>query len=284
VAAGRLFFYARDGVHGHELWTTDGTEAGTHLVLDIAPGLESSLPRLYSSTFLSADVLADRLVFAANDGVHGNEPWVSDGTGAGTHLVADIDPRDDDPITYASPDEITKVGDRVFFTAFDGFPSDGGHGFQLWMSDGTENGTSLVEVIEPSGAYMFGFLALADRLVFVAGTGKGLRWWTSDGTEEETMRLAGWGPEPDESGLGFGQIGDTLYVLGSGLWITDGSRGGTDWIKPVGTWSLRTVNPYGLGGTVGDRLFFSARDGVHGREPWVTDGTGRGTRLVADIA
>jgi ELWxxDGT repeat protein len=35
---GKLFFTAGDGVHGRELWTSDGTEAGTVLVKDIKPG------------------------------------------------------------------------------------------------------------------------------------------------------------------------------------------------------------------------------------------------------
>src|SRR5688572_12264609 len=32
---GRLFFFADDGVHGRELWSTDGTDAGTQMVKDI---------------------------------------------------------------------------------------------------------------------------------------------------------------------------------------------------------------------------------------------------------
>ena len=35
---GTLFFTADDGIHGRELWTSDGTEEGTVLVKDIDPG------------------------------------------------------------------------------------------------------------------------------------------------------------------------------------------------------------------------------------------------------
>src|SRR6187549_1715944 len=38
-----------------------------------------------------------------------------------------------------------------------------------------------------------------------------------------------------------------------------------------------------LGGVNGKRLFLRANDGTHGFEPWVTDGTAAGTRLVHDI-
>jgi len=37
---GRLIFGADDGVNGHEMWVSDGTEAGTTMVKDINPGSE----------------------------------------------------------------------------------------------------------------------------------------------------------------------------------------------------------------------------------------------------
>ena len=39
-----LFFHAKDGVNGQELWKSDGTAAGTVLVKDIFPGLSGPSP------------------------------------------------------------------------------------------------------------------------------------------------------------------------------------------------------------------------------------------------
>src|SRR5204863_136231 len=78
-----LFFSASDGVHGGELWKSNGTAAGTVLVKDINPGSAGSYP-----VFL-ADVRGT-LFFGADDGVHGGELWKSNGTAAGTVLVKDV--------------------------------------------------------------------------------------------------------------------------------------------------------------------------------------------------
>ncbi|QLQ10216.1 MAG: hypothetical protein HZY75_07250 [Nocardioidaceae bacterium] len=82
----RLFFAADDGVHGHELWTSDGTAEGTVMVKDIHPdGSDSSSPK-------GLTAVGNRLFFTADDGVHGDELWVSDGTEQGTAMVKDIRP------------------------------------------------------------------------------------------------------------------------------------------------------------------------------------------------
>jgi ELWxxDGT repeat protein len=41
----------------------------------------------------TAVALGDRLVFAADDGIHGGELWISDGTPAGTMMLKDINLR-----------------------------------------------------------------------------------------------------------------------------------------------------------------------------------------------
>ena len=65
----------------------------------------------------------------ANDGFgnpffHGNELWKSDGTDAGTVMVADIVPG----TGGASPHELTNVNGTLFF-----FANDGIHGDELWL-------------------------------------------------------------------------------------------------------------------------------------------------------
>jgi len=65
----RLFFAADDGEHGVELWTSDGTAAGTRRLSDLALGPSSSSPRELA-------VIGDRLFFSADNGVIGREPWI----------------------------------------------------------------------------------------------------------------------------------------------------------------------------------------------------------------
>ncbi len=84
-AAGRVFFGVSDGLHGTELWATDGTAAFTALVKDICPGVCGASPFGFAA-------VGGVLFFSADDGARGRELWVSDGTAAGTRLVTDLRP------------------------------------------------------------------------------------------------------------------------------------------------------------------------------------------------
>ena len=277
-----LFFTARDGSHGRELWTSDGSEAGTVMVKDIQPGDGAEY---YTERPQGLTAVGDRLFLLADDGVHGQELWVSDGTEAGTVLVKDIRPGELD--TYGR--EPTAVGDQVYFTARDGV-----HGHELWVSDGTEVGTTLVADLTPGvrADPPRTLAAVGSELFFVLDTNDGPTLWSTDGSEPGTALISATGPPayegysyyplPAEAG---GKLFFTGYDADTGyeLWVSDGTEAGTAVVRDIvpgrrpGSASLRELTD------VGGTLMFIADDGLRGPELWSSDGTEAGTTLVKDV-
>jgi ELWxxDGT repeat protein len=72
-----------DGPDG-ELWKSNGWRNGTVRVKDIRSGPDGSYP------FDFAALGQSNALFAANEDMHGQELWITDGTPNGTHLVEDI--------------------------------------------------------------------------------------------------------------------------------------------------------------------------------------------------
>jgi ELWxxDGT repeat protein len=180
VLTNTLLFQADDGVRGFELWRSDGTGPGTVLVKDIDVRAGNNAGAIYTA------VVNGEFFFEADNVVDGFELWKSDGTDAGTVMVKDINPA---PEGDSGASFLTPVNSAtLYFTAFDGPVSagGGGHGVELWISDGTEAGTRLVKDIWPgtTTSNPYGLTAMNGSLFFSADDGvHGVELWKSDGTD-----------------------------------------------------------------------------------------------------
>jgi ELWxxDGT repeat protein len=128
--ANKLYF-----AHRKSLWSSDGTEAGTNIVATIPTNTVVG-----DGAIGTISAINGKLYFLATSDAAGREPWVSDGTAAGTQMLLDIFPG---PKSSATPSV-----NRAYFQVWNGqvlfSANDGGSGYGLWKTDGTAAGTNLV--------------------------------------------------------------------------------------------------------------------------------------------
>lgn len=195
-----LYFLADDHVHGKELWKTDGTYPGTHLVADINPGPGGSdITNLISLN-------GRLLLFWANDFVFGRELWRTDGTREGTTRVKDIAPGPHGTNNFLLLN--AAMNDELYFNIQIGT----GTVHQLWKTNGQEGGTVLIrdnlyspsqgfnasDTIVPADSAILGnklyFRAAATPLVNGYWN---TELWTTDGTAQGTYQVKDIAPGND---------------------------------------------------------------------------------------
>src|ERR1051325_3208718 len=259
---GKLYFNAKDDAVGEQLWVSDGTSAGTHMAL-----------RSIECPGVSCDGVVPRGYFRIGDAaffVTKNALWKTDGTTAGTVRLAAID--------LALP--VHSSAKAAYLTSTNG----------LWKTDGTAAGTRLVGAIP----VIRDSVALDDgRLVFVSDGDHfdQCRLRTSDGTAGG-IHEGGTIPCGGGSGGFIGAIGSRVFfkavdaAVGMELWTADVDSGAVGLVKDIDprhdTRSVFSGDP-GDGAVLGGKFLFPATSAA-GRELWMSDGTGEGTKLVANIA
>jgi ELWxxDGT repeat protein len=193
-----------------------------------------------------------RLYFSYDDHRNGQELWWTNGTPGRATMITDLNRRNDSDEDYYDPWVLGHMRNTVYFAAHSEL---GKPDMVLWKTDGTRSGTKLVKDINLA---VYGSDTVADRIDGLASVGKTFLFGAVD------------------------------YDHGEGLWRTDGTSAGTTLVKDIRAGderyesydtdlALQTV------AVLGGALYFSAGDGVHGRELWRTDGTEAGTKLVKDI-
>jgi ELWxxDGT repeat protein len=246
------------------LYTTDGT--GTTELKD--KGSEN----------LKSCVGGGNLYLAVDDGTNGIEPWITDGSKAGTQLLKDINPGGNGFPGGDSSNMVYYSG-AAYFSAFDG-----NSGIEPWRTSGNNN-AQLVQDINPSGSSSpLNFVIASGKLFFSARlantTGREMYVYNG-GTATMINDLApgivdGVSEEPPIV------YNDMVYFCGRGmpggleLHLTNGTN------MPM----VKDINPGGDSNPRGfyifnNKLYFTANDGTHGDELWVTNGIN--TDMVKDI-
>jgi ELWxxDGT repeat protein len=265
--SGGLFFAGSDPAHGVEPWFTDGTVAGTRLLKDIDPGTSNGFVHTSSAHEVEAGTLA-----FLGEGEDGNEIWLTDGTPANTRRLMRLERHG----WSILPGAFTKFGDAIYFLGVRQ-----GEPLTLWKADAVTGDFVAVHQI-PGQLYSTAIWKVGDAMLFTAGD----ELWRSDGTEAGTVMVRDGLPAPECINLQNFVVGDgLLYWYGHAgnvpeLWRSDGTAAGTFRLgKLMEAGSCRPRHFHYSDG----RLYFAGRDDLYGSEPWVTDGTLMGTRLLADV-
>lgn len=255
ISGNTMYFGGYDAANGNELWVTDGTAAGTHIVKDLKAGTGSSNPfafcKIGSDVFFTATAVAserklwktdgtaagtvqipvaepffildnavglvnNKMIFYAHNTVDGYEPYVSDGTAAGTFMLANINPAGNSWLSQSQNAHLRFNSKYVFFAANNGTAN------ALWRTDGTSAGTIQLTTnaqavasdvsgggytdIDETGLWMIQYDGLA--------SGANNKLYRSDGTIAGTYQVA--------TGLSYAQY---LKIYKSGLWMQSRNTG-----------------------------------------------------------
>lgn len=270
VAVGStLYFSAKNAsTDARELWKTNGTVAGTALVVEASPDTPYQ-----SDIRLNLAAIGNQLFFRGQTPGTGWELWTSNGTGTGSHLVRDINTSTAD----SNPNVLGFINGRAIVLADDGYGLR-----RFWSTDGTPQGTILLSNV-PAGQSLGD-----DHTAGIVFNGElyfgGL--WKTDGTLQGTKPVFDAQTQATIGGANQYVIfhGKLCFVGQSGIYATDGTQEGTSRIKAgFGAQNLKAV---------GDKLYFTmpwtgwtshSTAGWHGPQLWVSDGTEGSTQLVKDF-
>ncbi|MBD2699003.1 T9SS type A sorting domain-containing protein [Spirosoma sp. BT702] len=227
---GKLYFVADDGVHGKELWKSDGTEQGTVLVKDIIPGAVEgnvkNLTNMNGTLFFSAKTPVPQF------GIYSNQLWKSDGTEGGT--VELLDGQGSKPESK-DPQNLTNVGGLLYYSNTLAL---GGAGYSgLLKSDGTNSPGTTRITYYPSEPFFFPKISqltnLNGTLYFIYGGGL----YKSTGTTASTelVKTIAPGPADNNKIQHLINVNGTLFFTANDgqagdfhrLWKSDGTAAGT---------------------------------------------------------
>ena len=262
-----------------ELWTSDGTVAGTRKVVDFATDFTAESPA--GLAFLSGAFNNGVFYFLARDGANVISLWTTDGTAAGTRRITDVGSTDSYNYNGDAPRLLSSGGKLFVVKPSSRNLNNNRTTYTLYVSDGTAAGTRSFASFSNDAFSNSGLIAVADGRIFYrndgGSTGGGIELWSSDGTAAGTAMLKDIvpgrsGSYPDDvtaagNDVYFNIRSSTASPRYDQLWKTDGTPAGT-------TLVTFPASPDGGAGFVraGGAVFY--KDGDRLKR---TDGTPAGT-------
>jgi ELWxxDGT repeat protein len=280
----RLIFANGDDTLGVEIWVSDGTQGGTHMLLDATPGMDNG------SFILTAT--ADRVFFIAGDSLNtaGQQLWVTDGTLPGTHAIPQAGGGAYDVFRTQYFEASGVAGSHVFFNVEEPDPSNSFlNRTSLWSSD--LSGTNVSRVGLGGGQIQ----PLGNRMFYAANDATGVEPWVSDGTLAGTNRITDLAVSGQTGSSDPGDpraVGEHAFFIandnhhGRELFVTDGTAANTHMVRDIAPGEAHGDIEPGSLLAVGDLLLFAADDDPDQAwldQPWRSDGTEAGTFKLADL-
>ncbi len=175
--------------------------------------------------------------------------------------------------------------DKLFFRGFSKK-----YGSELWISDGTPEGTKLFLDIKEGNesSYPNSLKIVNSNLFFILNRGLSdeIELWITDGTKQNTKRLID--PNCLKNPFYLTPTKNYLYFSGNlcgekyGLWRSDGTEVGTIFLAELSINSIDNM-VLDLAELPSGKVLFSAYTDFLGTELWETDGTPENTHLFKDI-
>jgi len=257
---GKFYFSANDGTNGTEVWVYDPVLGTATMALDIRAGSSSSPG--------SFKVVGTKLIFTANDGTNGVELFSYDGVTATLHDI-----KTGSSSTYPAISGGAEYNGKFYFSANDGIS-----GTELWVYDPVLGTATMALDINPgaSGSSAGYFMVFGTELLFRANNGPdGTELYSYDGVTATTydLRTSGSSTPYLTSGAEFNgkfYFSATNDLNGRETYVYDPILGTATML-----WDLydginnSSPNDFRVFGT---ELLFTANNGVHGSEFYVSDG------------
>ncbi len=215
-------------------------------------------------------------------------------TGSGNFSLVEINPAhgtqsslfsfpDSSKLVYGAGElsSFTEMNGKMYFSARNAYNMD-----ELWSTDGTQQGTSMVKDINPNGSAGIGnIVKVGNRILFMAADNNNNDYdlWSSDGTEGGTEKVLELGQNSNIAlnPENISAMGNRLlFCTSRSLLVTDGTAGGTD--------SLLSISAYVQQGfgycELNNKVYFILPNSNGKQELWRTDGTGGGTELALNLS